>query len=251
MGNFKRVNSILITQPATLEGMAPYNQLGEKWGIIVDFRRFIRVDGLSLNEFRKLNVNPLDFNGIIFTSKVAVDHFFRLVNEMKIDMSPETKYYCVGEATYRYLQKYILIRKRKMFVGEKTAMDLTPFIDKFKKEKFLFPCSNVHQGTLLPYMRSKGIDVTISEIYLSVHDDLSDLKEVFYDMICFFAPTGVQALFKNFPDFKQNETRIAVFGSTTAQEALSAGLRIDVEAPTQGITSMTAAIEEYLKVSNL
>ncbi len=250
MGN-KRVNSILITQPASLDGMIPYNVLGEKWNIVVDFRRFIRVDGLSLNEFRKLNVNPLDFNGIIFTSKVAVDHFFRIINEMRIEMPPETKYYCVGEATYKYLQKYILIRKRKMFVGDKTAMDLIPFIDKFKKEKFLFPCSNVHQGELLVYMKQKEIDVTVAEIYLTVHDDLSDLKEVFYDMICFFAPTGIQSLFKNFPDFKQNDTRIAVFGSTTAQEARLAGLRIDVEAPRPGITSMTAAIEEYLKESNL
>lgn len=251
MSQLKRVNSILVTQPAALDGMTPYNMLAQKWNITVDFRRFIRVDGLSLNEFRKLNVNPLDFTGIIFTSKIAVDHFFRLVGEMKIEMPGETKYFCVGEAIYKYLQRYIIIRKRKIFMGERTAMDLVPFIEKHKKEKFLFPCSNVHQGELPGYMKSKGMDLTVAEIYLTVADDLSDLEDVFYDMICFFAPTGIQSLFKNFPDFKQNETRIAVFGPTTAQEARNAGLRIDVEAPKPELPSMTAAIEDYLKRSNL
>lgn len=250
MSQYKRVNSILITQPATLEGMTPYNALAHKWGITVDFRRFIRVDGLSLNEFRKMNINPLDFSGVIFTSKIAVDHFFRLVNEMRMEMPAETKYFCVGEAIAKYLQKYIVIRKRKLFVGEKTAMDLVPFIDKFKKEKLLFPCSNVHQGELPGYMRTKAIDFTLSEIYLTVHDDLSDLEDVFYDMICFFSPSGIQSLFKNFPNFKQNETRIAVFGSTTAQEAKNYNLVVNIEAPRPGIPSMTAAIEEYLKESN-
>lgn len=250
MSEKKRVNSILITQPVTHEGILPYTQLAEKWDIKVDFRRFIRVDGLTLNEFRKLGINPLDFTGIIFTSKVAVDHFFRLVGEMRIEMPPETKYFCVGEAIYKYLQKYIVIRKRKLFVGEKTAMDLIPFLEKSKKEKFMFPCSNVHQGELPAYMRAKDMDVTMAELYLTRHDDLADLKEVFYDMICFFSPTSIQSLFKNFPDFQQNNTRIAVFGSTTAQEARNWKLRIDVEAPTVTAPSMTMAIEAYMKESN-
>lgn len=250
MGDKKKVKSILITQPVSLDGMAPYIPLAEKWKITIDFRRFIRVDGLSLNEFRKLAINPLDFNGIILTSKIAVDHFFRLVTEMRIEMPPETKYFCVGEATAKYLQKYIIIRKRKLFVGDKTAMDLMPMLEKSKKEKFLFPCSNVHQGELPNQMRKKGMDVTSAEIYLTMNDDLTDLKEVFYDMICFFSPTSIQSLFKNFPDFKQNETRIAVFGPTTAQEARTWGLRIDVEAPTPAAPSMMMAIDAYLKESN-
>lgn len=250
MGDKKKVKSILITQAATAEGMAPYVALGEKWGIKVDFRRFIRVDSVSVNEFRKLGVHPLDFTGVILTSKGAVDHFFRIVNEMRVEMPPETKYFCVGEAVAKYLQKYIVIRKRKLFVAEKTAMELVPFIEKCKKEKFIFPCSNVHRGELPGYMKKKGMDLTEAELYLSIMDDLSDLADVKYDVLCFFAPTGIQSLFKNFPDFKQEETRIAVFGLNTAAEARSHDLVVNIEAPLPGLPSMTMAIEAYLKESN-
>ncbi|MFN0203200.1 MAG: uroporphyrinogen-III synthase [Bacteroidia bacterium] len=250
MGEKKKVKSILITQAANAEGMAPYVALGEKWGIKVDFRRFIRVDPVSLNDFRKLNVHPLDFTGIIFTSKMAVDHFFRIVNEMRVEMPPETKYFCVGEAVSKYLQKYIIIRKRKLFVGERTATDLIPFIEKHKKEVFLFPCNNILKGELPGYMRGKGMNITEAELYLTVVEDLTDLKDIFYDMICFFAPSGIESLFKNFPEFKQNETRIAVLGPATVQVAKSNNLIVNVEAPRPGVPSLTSAIEEYLKESN-
>jgi uroporphyrinogen-III synthase len=241
------VKSILISQPAPADNESPYRRLVERWQIKVDFRKFIQVEGVSLNEFRKQGISPLDFSGVIFTSKVAVDNFFRLINEMRIEMPPETKYFCVGETTSKYLQKYIVIRKRKLFVGERTAMDLAPFVKKHKKEKFLFPCSDVHRRELPGYMREQGIDITESVIYRTVHSDLSDLEDIFYDMICFYSPSGIQSLYANFPNFKQNNTRIAVFGPTTAKEAEQAGLRIDVQAPMPNVPSMTAAIEKYLK----
>lgn len=241
------VKSILISQPAPADKESPYQRLAEKWGIQVDFRKFIQVEGVSLNEFRKQTINPLDFTGVIFTSKVAVDNFFRLINEIRIEMPPETKYFCVGETTSKYLQKYIVIRKRKLFVGERTAMDLAPYVKKHKKEKFLFPCSDVHRRELPGYMRDQGMDITESVIYRTVHSDLSDLEDIFYDMICFYSPSGIQSLYANFPNFKQIHTRIAVFGPTTAKEAKKAELRIDVQAPMPNVPSMTAAIEKYLK----
>lgn len=246
MAVLRPVKSILISQPAPSDENSPYFSLAEKWSLKIDFRKFIQVEGVSLNEFRKQGINPLDYTAIIFTSKVAVDHFFRLMEEMRIEMPPTTRYFCVSEATSRYLQKYITIRKRKLFVGERTAMDLVPFIKKHKKEKFLFPCSNVHRKELPGFMREEGITVTESVIYQTVHSDLSDLKDIYYDMICFFSPSGIQSLFENFPDFQQNYTRIAVFGPTTAKEAEKHNLRIDVQAPRPNMPSMTAAINQYL-----
>ena len=247
MSATKPVRSILISQPPPSDTNSPYFRLANKWNIKVDFRKFIQVEGESLNEFRKQGINPLDFSAIIFTSKVAVDHFFRLLNEMRIEMPPDTKYFCVGEATSKYLQKYIVIRKRKLFVGERRAIDLLPFMTRHKHEKYLFPCSNVHRRELPTRMREKGMDLTESVIYKTVNADLSDLENIFYDMICFFSPSGIKSLYYNFPNFKQNDTRIAVFGPTTAKEAQKEGLRLDVVAPKPNMPSMTAAIEKYLK----
>ena len=243
----KHVKSILVSQPKPSDTNSPYFRMGESWGIEMAFRKFIQVEGVSLNEFRKQGINPLDFTGIVFTSKVAVDHFFRLINEMRIEMPPDTRYFCINEATSKYLQKYIVIRKRKLFVGKRTAMDLVPYIKKHKGEKYLFPCIEGHRKELPDFMRENKIDVTETVIYRTVYSDLSDLSDIFYDMICFFSPLGIQSLFANFPDFKQNNTRIAVFGPNTTKEALANDLRIDVEAPKPNLPSMTAAIENYLK----
>jgi uroporphyrinogen-III synthase len=251
MKDKKPVKSILISQPPPSDQSSPYFQIAERWGIEIKFRKFIQVEGISVNDFRKLGVNPLDFTAVIFTSKVAVDHYFRLMNEMRIEMPPETKYFCVGDTTSKYLQKYIVIRKRKLFVGDKTAADLFPYIQKHKNEKFFFPCSNVHRRELPNMMRESGMDIMEAPIYHTVASDLSDLEHVTFDMICFFSPSGIQSLYKNYPDFKQNETRIAVFGPTTASEALAHNLRIDVQAPQPNSPSMTSAILNYLKESNV
>ncbi|MEM7657834.1 MAG: uroporphyrinogen-III synthase [Bacteroidota bacterium] len=247
MSNPKPVKSILISQPPPSDSNSPYFRLARRWGIQVDFRKFIQVEGVSLNEFRKKGINPLDYSAVIFTSKVSIDHFFRLINEMRIEMPADTKYFCVSEATSKYLQKYIVIRKRKLFVGERRATDLIPFIQKHKNDDYLFPCSNGHRRELPKIMQEKKIKVTESVIYQTVDSDLSDLKDIYYDMICFFSPSGIRSLFSNFPDFKQNNTRIAIFGATAAKEARKADLRVDVEAPKPNMPSMTAAIEHYLK----
>lgn len=241
------VKIILISQPQPTEPNSPYFQIAEKWGVHLEFRKFIQVDGISLNDFRKQNIRPLDYTAIIFTSRVTVDHFFRLINEMRIEMPPDTKYFCVGEATSKYLQKYIVIRKRKLFVGEKKDMDLAPYIQKHNKEKFLFPCGNIHHRELPDYMKSLNMDLTDAVVYQTVSSDVKDLNISDYDMICFFSPAGVQSLFYNFPDFKQGNTRIACMGAQTARESVERGLRVDIEAPTPASPSLTAAIENYIR----
>ncbi|AWV99037.1 uroporphyrinogen-III synthase [Arcticibacterium luteifluviistationis] len=249
----KKVESILVTLSDPLKAgknNTPYDKLKEKYGIKVDFRNFIAIDGLSSKEFRKQKVDILSHTAIIFTSRNAVDHFFRLCADLRIEMPIDMKYFCISEQTANYLQKYITIRKRKIFSGTRTAADLEPFLAKNKKEKFLFPCSNIRNDSIPDMMERNGIALTEAIIYETGPADLSDLTEVFYDVICFFSPSGVQALVQNFEGWKQKNTRLAAFGSTTAQAIQDEGLILDIQAPLPNAPSMTGALEVYIKEAN-
>ena len=243
----KKVKTILISQPYPNDENSPYFKLSDKWGLKIDFRKFIQIQGVTTNEFRKQGLNPLDYTAVIFTSKYAIDHYFRLLADLKVELPSDMKYFCVSEATAKYLQKYIVIRKRKLFVGIRTSRDLIDVVKKHGKEKFIFPCSAIHTRHLTDWMEEHDFDLTKAIIYNTVPSDLSDLADVYYDMICFYSPSGVDSLLKNFSDFEQNETVIAVFGPTTAKAAMDAGLRVDIQAPKPNMPSMTAAIEAYLK----
>lgn len=246
MNGTQPIKHILITQPRPSEENSPYTPLAAKWNVEMDFRKFIDTQRISLNDFRKQGIHPLKYTGIILTSKMAVDYFFSLLQEMRVELPAETKFFCVGETTSKYLHKYIVIRKRKMFVGDKTALDLMPFLKKHKKETFLFPGSSIARTELVQQMREQGMDVTEAVVYETVHCDLSDLEVKKYDMLCFFSPSGVQSLFQNFPNYTQGETKVAVFGPTTAKEAAAAGLTVQIEAPKPNMPSMAAAIDSYL-----
>lgn len=245
-----KVKSILISQPQPTDDENPFIQIGKKWNIKVEFRKFIQIQGISASEFRKQNLDPLKFSAVIITSKYAVDHYFRICKELKIEMPADMKYFCVSEATAKYLQKYIVIRKRKLFVGEKTATDLLPLIKKYPNEKFIYPCSDIHRTDLTDFMHANGYKISEAIIYQTVSSDLSDVQIKNFDMLCFFSPSGVESLFKNFPDFEQNNTRIGVFGPTTAKVAKELGLNVDIEAPSPNAPSMAGAIENYLKTTN-
>ncbi|MFM2375312.1 MAG: hypothetical protein RLZZ165_409 [Bacteroidota bacterium] len=246
----KKIKSILISQPYPTDENSPYLKLAEKWGIKMDFRNFIEIKGVTLNEFRKQNINPMEFTAVIFTSKYSIDHYFRLLKELKMEMSAEMKYFCVSDATAKYLQKYIVIRKRKLYIGERTSNDLIDIVKKHSKEKFIFPCSSIHTTALTDWMVAHKYQLTEAVIYNTVSSDLSDLKNVYYDMLCFYSPSGIESLFQNFPDFKQNDTVIAAFGPTTAKAIRDANLRVDIEAPLPNVPSMTAAIELFLRENN-
>ncbi|GAB2551337.1 uroporphyrinogen-III synthase [Rufibacter soli] len=221
--------------------------IADKYGIKVDFRAFIEIEPVPYKEFRKDKVNILDHTAVIFTSRNAVDHFFRICAEGKIEVPAEMKYFCISDQTAYYLQKYIVLRKRKLFIGGKTASDLFEVLKKHKNEKFLYPCSNIRKEDIPEFMRANGFDFTEATMYKTVASDLSDLAEVKYDCIAFFSPSGISSLFVNFPDFKQNNTRIAAFGPTTAQAVRDAGLELDIEAPMPNAPSMTGAIEVYIQ----
>ena len=243
-----RIQSILVTQPRPANDVSPYFSIAEKYGVQVDFREFIDVQPVSYKDFRRDKINITDFTAIIFTSRNAVDHFFRICQEARLEMPAEMKYFCISEQTANYLQKYIVLRKRKLFVGERTAADLFDVIKKHKAEKYLYPCSDIRKDDIPTFMRANSLKFTEAVIYRTVASDLSDLAEVKYDCLAFFSPSGISSLFVNFPNFTQNGTRIAAFGPTTAKAVREAGLILDIEAPMPNAPSMTGAIEAYIRL---
>ncbi len=246
---YKPVKSILISQPKPER--SPYYDLEKKFDLAIDWRPFIHVEGVNAKDFRKQKVKPEEFTSIVFTSKNSIDHFFRLMEELRIKMSQETKYFCISEAIANYLQKFIVYRKRKVFVGQKTIQDLAPFLKKHKtKERFLLPCSNLGSKDVSDFLDENGFDWQDALMYRTVSSDLSDLSDVTYDVLVFFSPLGIDSLYENFPDFQQNETRIAVFGNSTGKAVENKGLTINIKAPSPEAPSMTMALENYLLLSN-
>ena len=246
----KKIKNILVTQSAPTDAKSPYFDIEKKYNIKVDFRSFIEVEGVAFKEFRKQKITILEHTAIIFTSRNAIDHFFRICKEAKIETPSDMKYFCITEQTANYLQKYIVIRKRKVFTGTKTALDLLEVIKKHKSENFLFPCSNKRQKDLPDYMGTNDFKITEAVMYETVSSDLSDLENVFYDVLAFYSPSGITSLMENFPGFKQNNTRIAAFGPTTAQAVKDANLILDIQAPMPNAPSMTGALEQYIKQAN-
>ena len=244
------VKSLLVSQPKPADPKSPYYTLAKKYGIKVDFRPFIQVDPISPKEFRKQKVDILKHSAIIFTSRNAVDHFFTICKGLKIEVPADMKYFCISEQTANYLQKYIVVRKRKIFTGSRTAQDLIEILKKHKNEKYLFPCSNIRKNDIPNFLEQNSYTYSEAVIYETVASDLSDLDDVYYDIIAFYSPSGINSLFVNFPEFKQNSTRIAVFGPTTAKAAKEADLIADIQAPMPNAPSMTGALELYIKKAN-
>ena len=245
----KKVKTILVSQPKP--SRSPYYELEKKYGLTIDWRPFIHVEPVDVKEFRKQRIRQDEFTAIIFTSKNAVDHFFRLCEETRVKMSQETKYFCLTEAVANYLQKFIVYRKRKVFVGVRNIQDLGPALLKHRnKEKFLLPCSNLGSKSVSLFLDDNHLDWQDSLMYRTVSSDLSDLSDVTYDVLVFFSPLGITSLYENFPDFKQNDTRIAVFGTSTSRAVEERGLTINIKAPAPDAPSMTMALEQYLRKSN-
>ncbi len=245
---FKKVKTILVSQPKPER--SPYYELEKRYNLQIDWRSFSHVEGLEAKDFRKQRIRPDEYPAVIFSSKNAVDHFFRLCEEMRVKMSPETKYFCLTENIANYLQKFILYRKRKVFVGTRTIEDLGAYLKKHKGEKFLLPCSNLGAKEITKYLDDMKLDWKDAIMYHTVSSDLSDLSDVTYDVLVFFSPLCIQSLYDNFPDFKQNETRIAVFGNLTRQAVEDRGLSVNINAPAPEVPSMTKALENYLQKSN-
>ncbi|GAB3968001.1 uroporphyrinogen-III synthase [Spirosoma terrae] len=245
-----KVNRLLVSQSRPADEKSPYFDLVSKYNIQIDFRPFIQIEGVSYKDFRRQKINILDHTAIIFTSRNAIDHFFRICQEGRVEVPADMKYFCISEQTANYLQKYIVIRKRKIFSGTKTATELFDLIKKHKNEKFLFPCSNIRRNDIPEFMDTSSLHFTEAVMYETVATDLSDLDIKQYDIIAFFSPSGVASLKTNFPEFQQNGIRLAAFGPTTAKAIIDAGLTLDIEAPLPNAPSMTGALDLYIKKAN-
>jgi len=245
-----KVKTILVSQPEPKIENSPYFDLIEKQKVKIDFRPFIHVEGVSGKDVRTQKVDLNQYTAIILTSRNSVDHFFRITDELRFKVPDTMKYFCLSEAVAFYLQKYVVYRKRKIYVGKRNFSELVPLIKKYKSEKFLLPSSDKLQPDIPQILDELKVDWKEATFYKTVISDLSDLRNVYYDILVFFSPSGIESLFENFPDFKQNDTRIAVFGNTTVKAATDMGLRVDIQAPTPETPSMTMALEKYIKEVN-
>ena len=245
-----KVKTILVSQPEPKIENSPYFDLQEKQRVKIDFRPFIHVEGVSAKDIRLQKVDLNTYTAIILTSRNAVDHFFRVAEEMRFNVPDSMKYFCQSEAVAFYLQKYVVYRKRKIYVGKRTFQELSPLIKKYKDETFLLPTTDKLKPQVPETLNDLGINWKQGTFYKTVVSDLSDLANVSYDILVFFSPSGIDSLMQNFPDFQQNETRIAVFGNTTIKAVEDSGLRVDISAPTPETPSMTMALKKYIEIAN-
>ena len=242
------IKSILVSQPEPKTDKNPFSDLADRFNLQVDYRSFIHVEGVDPQDFRQQRLNLANYTAVIFTSRMAIDHYFRIAKETRFTVPDDMKYFCVSEAVAYYLQNYVVYRKRKIFFGKQTFQDLMQLVVKHKAEKYIVPCSDIQRKNIPEQLEKNNVEYQNAILYKTVCSDLSDLEEVKYDMLVFYSPSGIQSLIKNFPGFKQNGTKIAAFGPTTAMAAKQAGLRIDIQAPTPGLPSMTMAIENFIKI---
>lgn len=245
-----KVKTILVSQPEPQTENSPYFDLAEKNKVKVDFIPFIHVEGVDASEVRKQKVNVQGHTAVILTSRNAVDHYFRICEDMRFSVPNDMKYFCTSEAIAYYLQKYVVYRKRKIYFGNNTFKDLVPLMKKHKDEKFLLPSSDVLKPEIPKLLKEAKIDYTRAIMYNTVSSDLSHLADVYYDILVFFSPSGIKSLMENFPDFEQNDTKIAAFGSSTHRAVKEAGLRLDIKVPTPKMPSMTMALEAHIKEVN-
>jgi uroporphyrinogen-III synthase len=241
-----KIRKILVSQPEPNTASSPYNDLAVKHNLKIDFRQFIQVEAVLAKDFRKDRIQVLDHTAIIFTSRMAIDHFFRITQELRLTIPDTMKYFCISESTAFYLQKYIIYRKRKIFHANGKFADLVDVLLKHKDEKYLIPLSDIHKDEIPVLLEKAKLPVTEAIMYRTVSANLSDIKDLNYDMLVFFSPSGIKSLMHNFPDFDQKEIKIATFGQATAQAVRDAGLRLDVEAPAPDAPSMPAAIEKFI-----
>jgi uroporphyrinogen-III synthase len=242
------VKKILITQPKPEGVKSPYFDLAVKYDVSLDFHPFIVIDGIIAKDFRKQKIDIASYSAVIFTSRNAIDHFFRICDEMKISVSQDTKYFCIAEAVALYLQKFILYRKRKVFYGaDGTNKSLFDVINKHKdNEKFLYPCSEAFDNEITNWLKNNKCGFATPVLYKIISNNIKDVMARNYDVICFFTPGGVRSLMENFPKFKQNGTKIGAFGYNTFKAAEEAGLNLDIKAPQPLAPSMVSALEVYL-----
>ena len=240
----------MVSQPEPQNDKSPFLELATRYNLKIDFKPFIQIEGVPAKEVRKQKIDFQAISAVIFTSRTAIDHFFRIAEEMRVTIPETMKYFCISEAIAFYLQKYIVYRKRKIFYGDGTFKDLMSDILKHRDEQFLLPLSDIHKPEIPKALDKDKIKYTKAILYKTVSSNLSEVSLLNYDIIVFYSPSGITSLFQNFPEFKQNEMKIASFGPTTAKAVKDSGLRLDIQSPTSEHPSMTMALEHFIKKFN-
>ena len=245
------IKKILVSQPKPSSEKSPYYDIAERMNVEIVFRPFIKVQGITPKEFRAQKISILEHTAVVFTSRHAIDHFFTLCKEMRVVIPEDMKYFCITETVALYIQKYVQYRKRKIFFGETGKIDdLVPLMAKHKNEKYFIPTSDVHTSQFGEMLDAKKLVHSEGVMYRTVSNDFTEGDPFDYDLLIFFSPSGIQALLKNFPDFRQGDISIGTFGPATAKAVRDAGLRLDLEAPSPEYPSITAAIAAYVKKVN-
>jgi uroporphyrinogen-III synthase len=241
---------ILITQPRPESPKSPYFELEKKYNVNLAFRPFITLQGIDAKEFRKQKIEIFNYTAVVFTSKNAIDHFFRVCEETKVTVGGDTKYFCITEAVALYLQKFILYRKRKVFYGsDGSNKSMFDAVNKHKEnEKFLYPCSeNQQDGEIVNWLKNNKCEYSTAFMYRTISADVKEmLQNNNFDIMCFFTPSGVKSLLENQPKFKQNGTLLGAFGNNTTKAIEEAGLKLAIKAPLPEAPSMIAALDKYL-----
>ena len=245
------IKKILVSQPKPTSDKSPYYRIAEDFGVELVFRPFIKVEGLSSKEFRQQKISITSFTAVVFTSRHAIDNFFKIAQEMRFEIPDTMKYFCVTETISLYIQKYVQYRKRKVFFGSTGKWpELVTVMAKHKTEKYLVPLSDVHNDDVAQMLNAKKLNHKECVMYRTISNDFPANESFDFDMVVLFTPAGVESLLKNFPSFDQGSTRLACFGPATKKAMEDAGLRCDLSAPTPEARSMTAAIEMYLANEN-
>jgi len=245
-----KIKKVLISQPKPCTEKSPYFDLADKHKVKLDFRQFIQVEGVSGKDFRASRVNILDHSAVIFTSRTAIDHFFRICEEVRVQVPDSMKYFCTSESIAVYLQKYIVYRKRKIFFGKKKFEDMLDILVKHSGEKYLVPVSDVHNDEIPEFLKKHKLNFTAVVLYKTISSDLSDLNLSEYDLLVFYSPAGITSLLSNFPDFQQNSKRIATFGPNTLSAAEEANLEVQIKVPSPEFPSMTMALDTFITEEN-
>ena len=245
-----KIRKILVSQPEPQNPKSPYFELARKYNLKVEFKPFVQVEGIPAKDFRQQKISILDHSAVIFSSKTAIDHFFRICTELRICVPDSMKYFCITENVAFYLQKYIVYRKRKIFHGKAKFQDLIDVIIKHREDSFFVPLSEPHNAEIPDLLEANSIKYTIGTLYKTIRSDFSAEKNFDYDVLVFYSPSGIKSLRENFPNFIHGDIKIAAFGPTTANAVEQEGLRLDILAPNPKAPSMTMALDEYLKEYN-
>ena len=242
-----KIKKILISQPKPETGKSPYFDIAEKYNVKIEFRPFIKVEAISAKEFRNQKLDINNFTAVVFTSRAGIDNYFALAKEVRIPKSDEVKYFCISEAVAFYLQKHINFRKRKVFYGAGKLADMFAVINKNPEEKFFFVLPENNNEEIFEFLKDAKVEYQTAIVYRTVSNDFTEDEPFDYDMLIFFSPQGINSLQKNFPDFEQGEICIGALGASTAQSIRDAGFRVDLEVPNPNFSSMSVALDDFLK----